>query len=73
MSATIHKLEVVSVGDGYRIEADQVLEAAKGKAWHRLMVIGQLEDEDDIYVAGTASAGETIIMMELAKLQIIGG
>lgn len=71
MTATIHKLEVVEVGDGYRIDPDVVLDAAKGRVWHRLMVIGQLEDEEAVYVAGTANAGETLILMELAKLQII--
>lgn len=72
MSATIHKLELVEIGDGVRLDPDKILEAAKGKKWHRLMVIGELEDEEDIYVAGSANAGETLILMELAKLQIIG-
>lgn len=74
MTATILKLVPYEVGEGYRVEADAVLEGAKGKNWKRLLIVGELADEpeEDLYVAGNANAGETLILMELAKLQIIG-
>lgn len=71
MSAEVVKLVPNQVGDAYRFEGDVILEKAKGRKWHRLVVIGQTEDDDDLYVAGTANAGESLILMELAKLQII--
>lgn len=72
MSAEILKLVPNEIGDGYRIEADAVLEGAKGRSWHRLLIVGQLEDDEEMFVAGNANAGESLILMELAKLKIIG-
>ncbi len=37
------------------------------------MIIGETDNDDELYVAGTANAGESLILMELAKLQIIKG
>lgn len=75
MSATVHKLKLVECGENVRLDADKLLEAAKGKKWHRLAIIGQLEESDEqseFYLVGTANAGETLILIELAKLDIIG-
>lgn len=66
------KLELVTVGEGFRFEADDLLEKAKGQKFHRLAIIGQLED-DSIWVSGTANAGETLILMEMAKKSIVWG
>lgn len=60
------------VGAGYRFDNDEILEAAKGKKFGRLVVIGDLED-GGLYVAGTANAGETMILLELAKSYIVTG
>lgn len=60
------------VGEAYRLDADQILEEAKGKNYSRLVILGEIKDEADLYVAGTASVGESLILMELAKLQVIG-
>lgn len=68
----VKKLELVTVGEGFRFEGDQILEAAKGKTWSRLAIIGELED-GDFYLAGTANAGETLILIELAKHLIVTG
>lgn len=72
MSAEVIKLVPNEVGEHYRVEADEVLEHAKGRKWSRLIVIGELDDEDDLYVAGTANAGESLTLIEQAKLMIIG-
>jgi len=68
----VTKLEVVTVGSGFRFDPDQILEAAKGKGFTNLVIIGELPDDDELYVAGMANAGESVIMIERAKLQIIG-
>lgn len=65
-------LELVEVGENYRIDGDQILEEAKGQKWHRMMVIGQLEG-GEIYIAGSANAGESLILMEMAKHDIVFG
>ena len=65
-------LTLVEVGDDYRFDPDQILEAAKGRKFTRLVIIGELEDEEELYVAGNANAGESLILMELAKLEVIG-
>lgn len=70
--ADIHKLELVTVGENYRFEADDLLEAAKGNGFVTLAIIGELADGSS-WISGTANAGETIILMERAKHHLIFG
>lgn len=72
MTDNVHKLELVEVGEDFRFDADDILEAAKGKDFARVSVIGELPD-GSIWVSGSANAGETLVLMELAKHQIIFG
>jgi hypothetical protein len=65
------KFKPVEIGENYRFDPDEILEAAKGRPFGRLVIIGDLPD-GEIYVAGTANAGESMVLMERAKLQIIG-
>lgn len=60
------------VGDGYRFDSDEILEAAKGTKFATLTILGETED-GDLYVAGNANAGETLVMMERAKHRIVFG
>lgn len=60
------------VGAGYRFDPDKVLEGAKGRSFTGLVVIGQHED-GTLYIAGAANAGECIILMEMAKHELIFG
>lgn len=64
------KFDPVVVGEGYRFEPDEILEQAKGQGFTRLAVIGELPD-GEIWVSGSANAGETIILIELAKLEVL--
>lgn len=68
----VHKLELVSIGENIRIDPDQVLEEAKGHSFDRLVIIGELPD-GEIYTAGSANAGESLILLEMAKRQIVFG
>lgn len=69
---TVTKLELVEVGEGFRFDPDELLEAAKGQNFARLAILAERED-GTLWVSGTANAGETIILIELAKHQIIHG
>lgn len=71
MPENVTKLEPVEIGENYRFDADTVLDEAKGKGFTRLAILGELPD-GEIYVTGTANAGQTLVLMELAKLKIIG-
>ena len=66
MTAEVIRLVPDEVGVAYRIDGDQILEKAKGQKWHRMCVIGQDED-GELYLAGTANAGETMILLERAR------
>ena len=66
------KLQPVEVGEGFRFDPDAILEAAKGKGFTTVVVLGQLED-GSFWVSGSANAGETLILMERAKRQICFG
>lgn len=72
MSAEIVKLVPNEVGEDYRFPADQILEGAKSQNFTNLVIVGETEGGEDIYIAGMANAGEALILMERAKLQLIG-
>lgn len=72
MSDNVVELKLVQVGEDVRLDADKILEAAKGQGFHRLAILGDLED-GSTYVAGTANAGETLILIERAKHVICFG
>lgn len=63
------KLVIDHVGDGTHIEADQILEAAKGDLTS-IVLVG-VDKEGDIRVAGTDSAGESVLLLEWAKLFLV--
>ncbi|VTZ61775.1 hypothetical protein [Sinorhizobium medicae] len=70
--SNVVRLDPVEVGSGYRFDADEILEGAKGKGMKTLAVIGELPD-GTTWVSGTANAGETLILMERAKRVICFG
>jgi hypothetical protein len=69
---TVTKLELVEVGEGFRFDPDQILEAAKGQGFTKLAIIAENAD-GSIWASGSANAGETLILLELAKHKIIHG
>ena len=70
--AEVLKFEPVEVGEGYRFDPDQLLEAAKGQGFTRLAILGEMPG-GELWVSGSANAGETIILIELAKHKIVHG
>lgn len=72
MSDNILRFEPVEVGAVFRFDSDTVLEEAKGNEFKLLAVLGQLED-GSVYIAGNANAGETLVMMEIAKQHLVFG
>lgn len=72
MSEKVTKLELVSVGEDFRFDPDEILEAAKGKGFSELVIIGTLPD-GELWVSGSANGGETMILMEHAKRHICFG
>lgn len=70
--SNVVKLEPVEVGEGYRFDPDEILEAAKGQGFRMIAVLGELED-GSFWVSGSANAGETLVLMERAKHRIVFG
>lgn len=68
----VRKFEPVEVGDGFRFDPDEILEAAKGQGFTNLVVLGELPD-GEVWVSGMANSGESLIMIERAKRQIVFG
>jgi hypothetical protein len=66
------KPHLTEVGEGFRFDPDDFLEGAKGSGFTSLAIIAERPD-GSLYVAGSANAGETIILIERAKRQIIFG
>lgn len=60
------------IGDNYRFDADEMLENAKGQDFTNLLILGQCED-GTLYISGASNAGMALVMMELAKHQLIHG
>lgn len=71
-TAEIIKFQPQIVGDGYRFDPDEMLEAAKGQDFTTVAVIGELPN-GELWVSGNANAGETLILMEKAKHLIVFG
>lgn len=65
---TVLELVPPIVGDGYEIEPDKVLDAAKGQL-SEAIVIG-LDHDGNIYFAGTHGGPKALWLIELAKLSL---
>lgn len=69
---SVVKLELIEVGEGFRFDPDAILEAAKGQGFTKLAIVAENPD-GTIWASGSANAGETLILLELAKHRIIHG
>lgn len=72
MTAEIVQLNPETVGDEYRSDPDKVLEAAKGQGFTTLMVLAEAED-GTLWITGNANVGETLVLMERAKHNLVFG
>ena len=66
----VHRLVPVSVGEDYRFDPDEILEAAKGQGFTELVIIGTLPSGER-WASGNCNAGEALILMERAKRDLI--
>lgn len=72
VSAKVIKFDPIVVGEEFRFDADEILEAAKGNDFKTVAVLAEQQD-GTIWVSGSANAGQTLILMELAKRVIVFG
>jgi hypothetical protein len=72
MSENVVRLHPGEVGPGHRLNTDEMLQNTIGMAFTRMAIIGELEG-GELHIAGSANAGETLILMELAKRHIVFG
>lgn len=70
--AEVVKLQLVEVGEGFRFDPNNLLDAAKDQGFTMVAVIGELGD-GSTWVSGSANAGETLVLMERAKRLIVFG
>ena len=59
------------VGETYRFDCDELLEAAKGRGFDRLVIIADYADGPGLWVSGSANAGESMLLLEAAKLRLV--
>jgi hypothetical protein len=71
MSDNVVKFEPEVVGEGFRFDPDEILDKAKGQGFTSVVIIGELPD-GETWVSSAANGGESLILIERAKLQIIG-
>jgi hypothetical protein len=72
MSDNVLKFEPTLVGEGFRFDADQILEEAKGRGFTNVLIIADTED-GELWVSSAANAGEALVLMEKAKHKIVFG
>jgi aspartate 1-decarboxylase len=72
MMGEVFQFKPEFVGEGYRFDAAEILDAAKKRNLSTMVVMGQTED-GEIYVAGTANRGESLVLIERAKRIIVFG
>jgi hypothetical protein len=70
MSAEVIHLRPEIVGDGYRFDADEVLDAAKGQNLGKAVIVGELPD-GTLWVSSTCGAGDMLLLIERAKRFIL--
>lgn len=70
--AEIHKLHPVEVGEDFRFEPDDILEQAKGQGLKTVAILAETAD-GDIWISGSANAGETLVLMERANRRVVFG
>lgn len=63
-------LQVGPVGDGFKISAADVLDAAVGHNLHTVVVIGLTKD-GELYAAASDGSAETVFPIERAKLMLL--
>lgn len=71
-TAGVYRLRPVSIGDGYRFDPDEILDAAKGQEFIELVIIGTMPTGER-WVSGNCNSGQALILIERAKLKLIGG
>lgn len=71
-ASNVTKLELVEVGEGFRFDPDDLLEKAKGQAFEKVVILGALPG-GELWVSGSANAGESLILIEKAKHHIVFG
>lgn len=72
MTEKIVQFHPETVGEAFRFDPDEILEAAKGQEFTTVAVLGQLPD-GTIWISGNANAGETLVLMERSKRVVVFG
>lgn len=70
MTATVVKLQPVSIGDGYRFDHGDMLESAKERETRTLLIIGE-DNQGNVWLDGSANIGELLLLVERAKHSLI--
>jgi len=71
-TTNVYTFRPTLVGDGYHIDPEQVIEAAKWRGYIDVLIIGQL-DTGEIIASSSAGSGEALFLMEKAKRIIVFG
>jgi hypothetical protein len=72
MTAKVLQFVPAEIGKDYRFDPDELLEAAKGQGFAMLVILGELEDGTS-WTSGSANVGETLILIERAKHELLFG
>ena len=60
------------VGEGFRLNPDEMLENTKGNGLKKLCIIGETED-GELYIAGSDNLGETLMLLLRLQHKIARG
>ena len=71
MMGDVIQFEPIDIGDGYKFDPDEVLENAKGQGFTNVAIVGQLPN-GETWLSGASNSAETIMLMERAKLMLLG-
>lgn len=71
MDDNVIKLVPPIVGDNLHIEADQILDAAKG-VYEQLVIVGHLKD-GTVSIRMTDGIPESVVMLAFAQMKLVQG
>jgi hypothetical protein len=63
---------LTEVGSTYRFDVEDIINGTLGRGLVSVLIIGQ-DDQGELVVRSAANAGESLVLMELAKARIIHG
>lgn len=73
MTDNVVRFTPFGVGVEFSFDANEALEMAKDKGFTKLLIIGDRDSEDGLFIGGNCITGDALFLMEKAKAHLVFG